>query len=148
MEFLNVGECLSIYTSCGSTPHEITKACLQGCLLSGMYRFQRLKMHFNSEKSPGLCISPACTNLETQHIEDIDSFFINCKSLEPARFKFEIYKSSQFEKFPLLEKIVEECLSICPTSFYLDCSTMPPVIAARQSLGVIVQDQLFKLTRH
>ena len=148
IEFLNVGVCHPIYSSCGSSPHETMKACIQGRLLSGRYRFQRLKRHFNSEESLGLCILPSCISPESQHIEDIDSFFISCKSLKPARDSFENFKKAYFDSFPLLKDIVDDCLSICPTSFYLDCSTMSPVIVARQSYGIVVQNQLFRLCRH
>ena len=128
------------------------KACIQGRLVSGRQRFQRLKIHFNrsadNKENCGLCVLPSCIWPQNEHVEDIESFFVSCSSLKPARIKFEKYMNSYITLHPYLENIVGECMSICPTSFYLDCSTMPPVISARQIFGDLVLDQLFRLTRH
>ena len=128
------------------------KACIQGRLISGRYRFQRLRRHFTSNEDNyencGWCILPSCILQENKHVEGIESFFLSCPSLKPARVKFEIYKKTYLTLNPHLEDIIVECMSICPTSFFLDCSTMPPVIAARQMFGEFIQDQLFRLTRH
>ena len=49
---------------------------------------------------------------------------------------------------PHLEELVRQCLVINPVQFWLDCSTMHPVISAVQKQGDKILQLLFKLSRN
>ena len=155
IEFLNFGLCHPIFYTCGPSPHEVMKAKIQGRLISGRYRFERLQRHFgdrglerNAAAKAGLCSLQSCQSPETRHIGDIESFFLSCKSLIPARSQFGMFMMMYLAEFPHLTGLIDECLNTSPIQFYLDCSTLPCVIEAKQTFGDIILCQLFRMTRH
>ena len=147
VDFLPFGKCHPIYRTCGSSPYEVNKACIQGKLISGRYRLEVLTKYFKPENTE-FCILPSCSSPETKHVGDIEAFFISCASLAPARLQYESYMSSYLYSLPHLTELVEDCLQSNPVQFFLDCSTMPPVIAAKQVYGESILAELFKMTRH
>ena len=56
--------------------------------------------------------------------------------------------TSFLEANPSLVNLVRQCLAISAVQFWLDCSTMAPVISAVQLEGESVIFSLFKLTRN
>ena len=58
------------------------------------------------------------------------------------------YNTSFIQANPSLETLVSQCMEIDPTQFWIDCTTMPPVIAATQADGEMVLIKLLKMTRN
>jgi hypothetical protein len=52
------------------------------------------------------------------------------------------------ETNPHLEPIVNDCLEMNAVQFWLDCSTMPPVISAVQQGGESILFEILKMTRN
>ena len=147
VDFLSFVNCHPLFLSCGSSSYEAKKASVQACLLSGRYYLERLTKHWTPSNSSGLCTLPSCSEPQAQHVGDIESFLLSCPSLALVRAGFDTYKRNFFCDYPDLEPIVSECLNISPPQFYLDCSTMAPVIFARQQFKDQYIFPIFKLTR-
>ena len=71
---------------------------------------------------------------------------MSCQSLNPFRQDFSISLNLFYERYPALAPLVKDCLSFSPVHFYLDCSTLPLIITARQEQGGEILHPLFKLT--
>ena len=78
----------------------------------------------------------------------VEDFLLSCPSLCSTREALDDYLSVSLQANPELLPIVEECLALDAVQFWLDCSTMPPVIAAVQVNGERVLWKLFKITRN
>ena len=59
-----------------------------------------------------------------------------------------MFNLQYLESNPHLEPIVNDCLEISAVQFWLDCSTMSPVISAVQQGGQSILFGIFKMTRN
>ena len=143
--YLGLSKCHPIFRVCGSSPWEIEKACVQMRLLLGRYRFEALTKHWLSHK---FWLLPSCSHPSAKYDGNIESFFVSCYSLNPAREKFKLFFSSYLTEFPFLSSLTDEFLALNSIKFYLDPSTMPPVISMVQEYGEEVLYHLFKITRN
>ena len=147
-EYLGLSKCHSIFTTCGSSPWEVEKATTQARLLSGRYRVEALSGHWVPWNRGGLCSLPTCWGSEESHKGTVESLLLSCPSLSTTRANLMQFCWSFLHKFPLLISLVRACLALDPAQFWLDCSTMAPVISAVQDEGECVLFPLFKVTRN
>ena len=82
------------------------------------------------------------------HKGTVESFLISCPSLSTTRHDLAEYNRSFLKTYPDLVPLVDECLGMDPVQFWVDCSTMPPVITAVQVEGEGIMCALFKLTKN
>ena len=146
--FLGLTRCHPIFYTCGSSPYEVEKATTQGRLLSGRYRVETLTGHWIPWNKDGLCTLPECWRTQGSHKGTVEAFLLNCPSLASTRLALEDYVNASLQSNPELIPLVQECLAIDKVQFWLDCSTMPPIIAAVQGVGECVLYSLFKITRN
>ena len=88
--YLGLYKCHPIYSSCGSSPWEIQKACIQARLFSGRYRLERLTSRFTKDSSR-CCALKFCQDPNTAHEGNLENFFLSCTSLAPARREFNLF---------------------------------------------------------
>ena len=134
-----------LWTTCEGNPFEISKSIIQGKLLSGRYRTDKLLGHFSKNNS-GVC------SMCDQGCEgSIEHLLVVCPSLTQCRLN----------SFKMLEKpdyfsdtsrsIIYDAYTNSITNFVqllLDCSVLPEVITACQTSGdTSLLHQLFKFTR-
>ena len=146
--FMSLTTCHPLFLSCGSSPWEVEKAVTQSRLLSGRYRLEALSGHWTPGNRDGMCSLPECWATPASHIGNVEAFLLTCPSLSPTRIELTISNLRFLHDYPLLEELVRQCLVINPVQFWLDCSTMHPVITAVQKQGVKILQLLFKLTRN
>ena len=137
-----------LFLTCGSSPWEVEKAVTQSRLLSGRYRLEALSGHWTAWNRAGLCSLPECWATPASHKGTVEAFLMTCPSLSATRVELTIANCRFLHDHPHLEEVVTECLSVNPVQFWLDCSTMHPVIKAVQTHGEVVMHKLFKLTRN
>ena len=139
---------MPLYTTCVSSPWEVEKAVTQARLLSGRYRLEALSGHWTPGNREGLCTLPECWGTSASHRGDVKSFLLSCPSLSVTRIELTISNLRFLHDHPHLEDLVRQCLVIDMVQFWLDCSTMSPVISAVQVEGDQVLVNLFKITRN
>ena len=137
-----------MFRSCGSSPWQIEKATTQARLLSGRYRVEALSGHWVPWNRAGLCTLPNCWNTNLAHTGTVESFLITCPSLTTTRLELEEFTTNLIQAHPYLLPLYNLCLSQDACQFWLDCSTMAPVIKAVQMYGEVIHDILFKITRN
>ena len=145
---MSLTKCHPLYTTCGSSPWEVEKAVTQPRLLSGRYRLESLTGHWTPGNRDGLCSLHDCWETPSSHKGDVEAFLLTCPSLSTTRIELTISTLRFLHDKPQLEEIVRQCLVLSPVQFWLDCSTMPAVISAMQSVGDSVLAALFKMTRN
>ena len=146
--FMSLTTCHPLFLSCGSSPWEVEKAVTQSRLLSGRYRLEALSSHWTPGNRDGMCSLPACWGTPASHKGDIAAFLLTCPSLSTTRDELTNSNMRFLHDNPHLEELVSQCVMISPVQFWLDCSTMPPVIAAVQEHGEVILQLLFKVTRN
>ena len=146
--FLGLTKCHPLYRSCRSSPWELEKATTQARLLSGRFRVEALTGHWVPWNREGLCSLPDCWRTDHSHKGTVECFLMSCPSLASTRAELESLLYSCLNADPGLANLVRQCLAISAVQFWLDCSTMAPVITAVQLEGESVLFDLFKLTRN
>ena len=145
---MGLTRCHPIFWTCGSSPWETDKAITQARLLSGRYRVDALSGHWVPSNREGMCTLPQCWMTDDAHKGTIESFLLFCPSLSNCRASLTLFKADFLAANPDLLPLVTECVTSNPMQFWLDCSTMPPVISAVQLGGQDLLHPLFKLTRN
>ena len=133
--FMGLTRCHPLYRSCGSSPWEVEKATTQARLLSGRYRVEALTGHWVPWNKEGFCSLPECWGTQASHKGTVEDFLLSCPSLANARLALAEFSMSFLQVNPHLEMLVQLCLDMDPVQFYLDCSTICPVISAVQMGG-------------
>jgi hypothetical protein len=146
--YLGLTRCHPLFSSCGSSPWEVEKATTQARLLSGRYRVEALTGHWIPWNRGGLCSLPDCWSTPAAHKGNVESFLLTCPSLLTTRQELIQSTTSFLQANPNLQEIVTKCLDMDPVQFWLDCSTMSPVISAAQCDGDNLFLPIFKLTRN
>ena len=145
--FMSLTTCHPLFLSCGSSPWEVEKAVIQSRLLSGRYRLEALSGHWTPGNKDGMCSLPECWATPASHKGNVEAFLLTCPSLSPTRDELTISSQRFLHDNPHLDKLVSRLL-INPVQFWVDCSTMHPVISAVQKEGDVILKLLFKLTRN
>jgi hypothetical protein len=146
--FLGLTKCHPMFRSCGSSPWQVEKATTQARLLSGRYRVEALSGHWVPWNRAGLCTLPDCWNTTMAHKGTVESLLITCPSLTTTRLVLEEFTSNLLQVHPNLLPLYKCCLTEDAVQFWLDCSTMAPVIKAVQVNGDVILDTFFKITRN
>ena len=146
--FMTLTTCHPLFLSCGSSPWEVEKSITQSRLLSGWFRLEALSGHWTPGNKDGMCSLPECWVTAASHKGNVEAFLLTCPSLSATRLELNISTTRFLHENPQLEEQVRTCMEISPVQFWLDCSTMPPVIDAVQYHGNVVLQLLFKLTRN
>ena len=137
-----------IWSSAGSNPYEVEKACCQARMLSGRYRTCWLARYWSGDKSDS-CSLPNCSLDPTPGTHP--HILVECIDLVPARQRvIELWSTYLRDKPELLQVIkcytVEEKSSQFP-QLLLDCTVLPEVITLVQQHGSSVHDSLLYLTK-
>ena len=146
--YLSLSKPHPIFRSCGSSPWEVEKGTSQARLLSGRSRVEALSSHWVPWNKEGLCTLPLCWGTEDSHRGTVEHLLLSCPSLSDARQALHQCNLSYLSANPNLEPLVNICLESDPVQFWLDCSTMAPIISAVQCDGESVLFGLFKMTRN
>jgi hypothetical protein len=136
-----------IWTSAGSNPYEVEKACIQARMMSGRYRTCWLSRHWSN--SDGSCSLPTCTLAPTPG--SLIHILTQCQDLRPARQRvFSLWADFIQDKpflFNVIKKYTVDASPLLQVQFLLDCTVLPDVITLRQKQGKCVYDSLLYLTR-
>ena len=146
--YLGLTKCHPIFRLCGSSPWEVEKATVQARLLSGRFRVESLTRHWTPGNRQGMCTLPGCWGSPAAHPGTVETFLLSCPSLSTTRQELAVFNCSYIAANPNLELLVNQCLEIDQVQFWIDCTTMPPVIAAGQVEGDLVLVNLLKMTRN
>ena len=134
-----------LWTTCGSNPYEVNKACIQAKYLSGRFRTDTLLHHFNKANSKFCQLHP-----DDAVVGDLVHLLVHCPVLAERRAAiFDYWDTLAADSPPCLE--ILQLAKSGPTTtfmqFILDCSVMPQVILAKQIHGDSVHNILFKASR-
>jgi hypothetical protein len=89
-----------------------------------------------------------CWRTNESHRGTVEHFLLSCPSLSNTRQALNLFNQNYLQAHPNLEPLVNTCLEIDTVQFWLDCSTMHPVISAVQKEGEVLLFALFKMTRN
>ena len=147
-KFYSLSKPHPIWTSAGSNPYEVQKACIQAKMLSGRFRTCWLSRHWSGDSS-GSCSIPDCRLNPTPGT--LPHILIDCQGLATSRQRvFSLWADFIRDK-PILLPVIKKYTIDCPTTlqvqFLLDCTILPEVISLVQQHGVFVHDSLLYLTR-
>jgi len=86
-EFMSLNVTHRIFTYCGSSPYEVSKAIIQARCLSGRARIEALAKHWDPSNKDGLCMLCRAEDLNSTSIGSLEHFLLNggCPSLPDAR---------------------------------------------------------------
>ena len=107
-----------------------------------------LSGHWTPWNKGGLCSLPGCWNTENSHKGTVESLLLSCPSLSSTRDDLVHLTWSYLIRFPQLSPVIRSCLTLDPVQFWLDCSSMAPVISAIQQYGEGVLQPLYRLSRN
>jgi hypothetical protein len=136
-----------LYVTAGSSPYEVTKACVQGLFLSGRYRTELLCSNWSSNNG-GFCLCPSCEGQEVE--EDVEHILLHCGSLGQVRERLVAFTISSSKSQPHLSSTL---LTLARPDnelflqFLLDCSVIQQVICLVQEQGTGVLEHFFKVSR-
>ena len=114
-----------------------------------MYRTEKL-CRFWFSNVDGFCLQKSCQ--DSKIIEDSSHILLHCSALNGQRRRLYHFSYTMLQDMPLLGPILSTYLFENDDydilmQFLLDCSVLPLVIAAKQALGNVIIEKLFKLTR-
>ena len=143
--FMSLDKPHPLWTTAGSSPYEVNKACIQAKMLSGRYRTEKLCRYWSTNTN-GFCLAPSC--MET--IEDLEHILTTCKSMETTRVKLRASWLTNAATNPLTHQLILRVICFSTkefTQFILDPSTNPEVIRLQQIHGFKILKNIFYLTR-
>ena len=136
-----------IWTTAGSSPYQVTMSTIQGVMVSGRYRTEKLCSHFSKDKT-GFCQTPHCKGLD--YFEDLEHILADCPALEDTRTRLRSFTANYCQSLPEVQPLIDVLSSPSNPSycqFLVDCSVLPEVIAATQTCGPQLLVHLFRITR-
>ena len=135
-----------LFTSAGTSPYRVTKACIQARMMSGRYRCGALFRHWKPLNSGYCLLSESC-----KVIEDVPHILQWCDGLRNVREKLFDHTQKVVISLPdyLREVIYFYCNLSSPSfcDFLLDCSSLPLVISTAQKYGEEILLPLFSLSQ-
>ena len=137
-----------LFYTAGHSPNNVAKALVQSVMLSGQYRCGALLRHWKKDYDGCCLLSPECQD----RLEDIPHVLQFCVGLGNTRKSLMTFTRNYLLNLPDLLKdlIINLCSPDSPAfcQFLLDCSSLPAVVSASQTLGeVFVLDHLFYISR-
>ena len=147
-QFLSLSHPHPLWSSLDGNPYQTKAACIQALFLSGRYRSERL-CRFWSQNVAGVCLLPACKKSEIP--ENVEHILLHCSGLSAERRRLEMFTSKYTHDKAPIQLITNTYLYLAPDNlrvqFLLDCSVLPLVIAAYQTHGSVIHQQLYKISR-
>ena len=147
--YMSLSHTHPLFTTCGSSPFEISKAVVQARYLSGRARVESLTKHWDKANKDGTC--PLCKHVRpTQGTIEYVLLSGGCPTLVDARLSMlsliQTYLVSRPYLFPIFQSLWGKD-DMHTMQFLLDCSAISLVRQqAQQSENPILRD-LFYLTR-
>ena len=147
--FMSLSTTHPIFTTCGTSPYEVSKAVIQARWLSGRARVESLTRHWDTTNKQGIC--PLCSMVEPA-VGTIEHFLLSggCPALVEARLSMIAFFQAYMVPRPYLFQIFQsqwgedDSLTM---QFLLDCSVIPEVIKISQESENPVMRDIFYLTR-
>ena len=138
-----------IFSTCESSPYEVSKAIVQARFLSGRARVEALTRHWDQANKEGLC--PLCRNV-TPVVGTVEHLMLSggCPALAEARILMLNFFNSFLVSRPYLFPIVRTCWNVednLTMQFLLDCSTIPLIIKTSQDSAYPILKDIFYMTR-
>ena len=146
--FMSLIKIHPLLSTAGHSSTNVARALVQSVMLSGRYQCGALTRHWQRDYDGCCLLSPECNG----QLETIPHLLQFCAGLRGTRESLATFTSEYSLNLPigLKDLISSLCFPESPTfcQFLLDCSTIPAVISASQSLGeVYVHDHLFYISR-
>ena len=138
-----------LLSSCGSSPYQVSRACVQACYLSGRARIESLTKHWDPANREGYCqlcklVKPAVGNLEHLFLSG------GCPALVDVWLSMISFFNAYMVSRPHLLPVLKACWEVddqTTLQFLLDCSVLPDVILLDQQSEENVLDELFYMSR-
>ena len=152
-EFMSLSVTHRIFTSCGSSPYEVSKAVIQARCLSGRARIEALEKHWDPRNKDGLCMLCRAEDLNSTSVGSLEHFLLNggCPSLAEARLSMLQMINAFLVPRPYLFPVFLNLWgydSDIMLQLLLDCSAIPMVIKLAQEMANLkIYDELFYITR-
>ena len=135
-----------LYSSCGSSHYQVSKACVQVCYLSGRARVEALSRNWDMDNKDGSCL--LCKSIKPT-LGNLEHFLLTGSC--PALVEDILTMLSFFQAYmAYLLPVLKACWDVDDTitmHFLLDCSVLPIVIKFSQETKKNIQDDLFYMTR-
>ena len=139
-----------IFSTCGTSSYEISKAVVQARYLSGRARVESLTKHWDNSNKEGLCL--LCK--DTNSVPGSEEHLLlpgGCPALAEARLSmtnfFNCYLVSRPYLFPILKTCWNCDSDFLSIQFLLDPSVVPAVIESCQESTEPILSDVFYLTR-
>ena len=148
-EFMSLSSTHPIFSTCGSSPYEVSKAVFQARALSGRARVESLTKHWDMSNRAGICL--LCRSVK-QVSGTIEHLLLSggCPALAEARLSMISLFQAYLVPRPYLLPVFEELFGKddhMTMQFLLDCSVLAPVIKLSQESEFPVIQEIFYLTR-
>ena len=148
--FMSLSTTHPLFTTCGTSPYEVSKAVIQARFLSGRARVESLTKHWDMSNKDGIC--PLCKIIKPT-VGTIEHFLLSggCPALVEARLSMMAFFNSYMVPRPYLLPIFQSLWGIEDSKtmqLLLDCSVIPEVIQISQKSENPVMKDIFYLTRN
>ena len=147
--FMSLSITHPLYSTCGSSPYQVSKAAVQARYLSGRARVEALTGHWDISNKDGFCllcktIKPTLGTLEHLLLSG------GCPALVDARLTMLSFFQAYMVSRPYLLPLLQACWDVdtnLTMQFLLDCSTIPLLIKMTQDSQHPVIKDIFYMTR-
>ena len=138
-----------LFSTCGSSPYEVSKAVVQARYLSGRAKVEALTMHWDLANKDGFCL--LCRDVDPM-LGTLEHVLLDggCPALADARLSMFSFFNSYLVPRPYLFPIFRKCWEnseFLKMQLLLDCSVIPSVIQLCQDSPDPILHDLFYLTR-
>ena len=147
--FMSLSTTHPLFTTCGTSPYEVSKAVTQARFLSGRARVESLTRHWDVNNKEGIC--PLCKMVQPT-LGTIEHLLLSggCPALVEARLSMLSFIQAYLVPRPHLLPLFQSCWGINDTltmQFILDCSVIPLIIKKTQESPEPILNELFYVTR-
>ena len=138
-----------IFSTCGSSPYQVSKAGVQARYLSGRGRVEALTKHWDMANKDGIC--PLCKEIKPT-LGTLEHLLLSggCPALVEARLTMLSFFQAYMVSRPYLLPLMQACWDTDDSTtmqLLLDCSAIPIIIKkAQESNDPIIKD-IFYMTR-
>ena len=148
-EFMSLSTTHPIFSTCGSSPYEVSKAIIQARVLSGREKVESLTKYWDLNNKDGIC--PLCQLIRPLP-GTIEHLLLSggCPALVDARLSMLAMINAYLVPRAYLLPVFEELFGRDESTtmqFLLDCSVLSPIIRLAQESENPVLHDIFYLTR-
>ena len=147
--FMSLSTTHPIFSTCGTSPYQVSKAAVQARFLSGRARVEALTKNWDMSNKEGIC--PLCSDVEPV-LGTLEHILLSggCPALVEARLTmlsfFQAYMVSRPYLLPLMQACWETKESLT-MQLLLDCSVIPLIIRTNQESSEPILSDIFYMTR-